>query len=515
MFASKVAKTPTKSVASPANELALQRPTLAAQRSYGAEHTIASDRQSRTAWNFGEIPIHPPDRAGRPRAHSPLTASPSVVQTKLIVGETNDPLEHEADRVADQVMRVPESQASITAAPPILSRKCAACEEEDRTPVLQRKAAGPAEPATTPAPAIVHEVLRSAGQPLDAGTRSFFEPRFQHDFGRVRVHVGGRETESAQALNALAYTVGTDIVFAASRYEPHSAAGRRLLAHELTHVVQQSDPLKSSSGQPAERRHGVTAVTPVGAVPPAVQRQAADVGMERTPVAKGRRRPMFADRAAVQQAEQTRLSILDAAINQLGPVFEAMKRQRANEPTRPFEIQAPVAGAMRVLGLKNTRIDVDTAEGAGTVSFLNSAFQSLVRNRSASFADIQIGSDEECASQGLYGLESSFGGAGGAQPIVFCPVFFGARDECQAYILMHEYFHKAGLVGHGEVSLAAGAESREQEVSRRGYKPGYLVASPSTLATFAWMLATGKDPQCSEQSEVIQRPPTNPKGPVV
>ena len=89
------------------------------------------------------------------------------------------------------------------------------------------------------APPIVHEVLRSPGQPLDAATRAFMESRFGHDFSQVRVHSNAAAEQSARAVNALAYTVGRDIVFNAGRYAPKTSAGQRLLAHELTHVVQQ------------------------------------------------------------------------------------------------------------------------------------------------------------------------------------------------------------------------------------------------------------------------------------
>lgn len=93
---------------------------------------------------------------------------------------------------------------------------------------------------THEAPPIVHEALSSSGQPLDGVTRAFMEPRFGHDFSRVRVHSGGRAAESAQAVKAKAYTVGENVVFGAGEYLPQTAPGRRLLAHELTHVVQQS-----------------------------------------------------------------------------------------------------------------------------------------------------------------------------------------------------------------------------------------------------------------------------------
>jgi hypothetical protein len=89
-------------------------------------------------------------------------------------------------------------------------------------------------------PAVVHDVLRSPGQPLDAATRAAMEARFGHDFGRVRVHADARAAESARAVNALAYTVGSDVVFAQGRHAPHTPEGLGLLTHELTHVVQQS-----------------------------------------------------------------------------------------------------------------------------------------------------------------------------------------------------------------------------------------------------------------------------------
>jgi hypothetical protein len=88
-------------------------------------------------------------------------------------------------------------------------------------------------------PPIVREVLRSPGQPLDAETRAFMEPRFGHDFSRVRVHTDGAAAESARAVNAFAYTVGRDVVFEAGEYAPSTWIGRNLLAHELTHTIQQ------------------------------------------------------------------------------------------------------------------------------------------------------------------------------------------------------------------------------------------------------------------------------------
>jgi hypothetical protein len=101
-------------------------------------------------------------------------------------------------------------------------------------------------------PPIVYDVLRSPGEPLDMVTRSFMEPRFGHDFSRVRVHTDAKAAESAHEVNALAYTVGRDIVFGPQSFAPHSHEGQKLLAHELTHIVQQADG-GASPGSAQER----------------------------------------------------------------------------------------------------------------------------------------------------------------------------------------------------------------------------------------------------------------------
>ncbi len=138
----------------------------------------------------------------------------------------------------------------------LLQRKCAGCgnhsgggqcngcaKKEDQK--LQRRAAG-IETATE-IPPIVDEVLNSPGQPLDTATRVYMEPRFRHDFSRVRVHADAKAAESARAVDAHAYTAGSHIVFDTGRYAPGTTAGKNLLAHELTHVLQQSHGLTRSA----------------------------------------------------------------------------------------------------------------------------------------------------------------------------------------------------------------------------------------------------------------------------
>ena len=156
------------------------------------------------------------------------------LQAKLAVRAPGDLYEQEADRIADQVMRTPAPQLQRACA---CGATCPTCQ----TKPLQTQRIGSSGAAETPAPPIVHDALRSSGQPLDPATRAFMEPRFGHDFGQVRVHTDDAAATSSQSIQALAYTAGRDIVFAPNQYSPQTERGRRLLAHELAHVVQQGE----------------------------------------------------------------------------------------------------------------------------------------------------------------------------------------------------------------------------------------------------------------------------------
>jgi hypothetical protein len=104
--------------------------------------------------------------------------------------------------------------------------ECAECGEEGGTS-LQRSAVS--NQPMNGVPPIVHEVLRSPGQPLDLATRAFMEPRFGHDFSKVRVYTDAKAAESARAVNSLAYTVGQNVAFNTGQYAPHSSTGQSLL----------------------------------------------------------------------------------------------------------------------------------------------------------------------------------------------------------------------------------------------------------------------------------------------
>jgi hypothetical protein len=162
-----------------------------------------------------------------------------VVQAKLSLGEFNDAHEQEAERIADRILRIPELALQRACS---CAAGCPKCRGEQPRQARERPHAnsiGSTSSGRSVAPPVVDKALETNGHPLDGATRAFMEPRFDHDFSKVRVHTDALAARSARAIAADAYTVGSDIVFGPGRYAPSSLDGRRLLAHELTHVVQQ------------------------------------------------------------------------------------------------------------------------------------------------------------------------------------------------------------------------------------------------------------------------------------
>ncbi len=208
-------------------------------------------------------------------------------QAKLTIGQPNDKYEQEADRVADQVMRMRDADVAQRVEtgriqPMQIQRMCPECEDEQslqrqpeeeeeelqakfvderiqRQPIDEEDEEMQAKemPSQTPqvGPGIESRInsLKGGGQPLDSATRSFFEPRFGHDFSHVRVHADSGAAETAKSVNARAYTLGSNMVFGSGEYQPQSSAGKRLLGHELTHVVQQTGAIQR---YPATTPHG-------------------------------------------------------------------------------------------------------------------------------------------------------------------------------------------------------------------------------------------------------------------
>jgi len=197
-------------------------------------HPTAREAAPTVPEDASNTPEFPPDRSNSHQTRSPLSVLQlrGAIQPQLVVGQFNDPLEHEADRVAEQVLAAP--------AHPAVSSTL-----RQRQRVLEQPTGQPVA-----ASASVEQGLASPGRPLEPVLRQDMEHRFGHDFSQVRVHTSAAAEHSAQGLNARAYTFGHNIVFDTGQFVPGTQQGRRLIAHELAHVVQDA----GHAGPPVVRR---------------------------------------------------------------------------------------------------------------------------------------------------------------------------------------------------------------------------------------------------------------------
>jgi len=216
-----------------------------------------TERKETAVRIFAQRKAYPQAASGRlplmRRVHAELGRQ---VNSKAI-STPGDSFEQEADRVAAQVMRMPE---------PGRPRGCTC---GGGCPACRSGHAGYGRDAhQTAAPSVISETLSSPGQPLDPATLQFMESRFGRDLSQVRIHTGQRADDAVRAVEARAFAVERDIVFGDGQYDPHGSEGRRLLAHELTHVVQQQQPTP-----------GGEATTVTGAPP--VHQRASTVSIQR------------------------------------------------------------------------------------------------------------------------------------------------------------------------------------------------------------------------------------------
>lgn len=167
-----------------------------------------------------------------------------LVQPKLTINQPNDQYEQEADAVADRVMRMQDNGQLqpnfFKPAPPVISRMCDHCKKEKEGKEIQREETDGSEITADAHLEKYVDSLGGNGEQLSSDVRSFYENRIGYDFSSVRVHTDTVAAKSAQSINALAYTSGNNIVFNSGQYAPGTDHGKRLLGHELTHVVQQS-----------------------------------------------------------------------------------------------------------------------------------------------------------------------------------------------------------------------------------------------------------------------------------
>lgn len=185
----------------------------------GAERPIA-----KLSWSFDQIAL-----GTQPESERSGFAQPSFCpQPKLRIGAINDRLEREADRASDQVLRGPNDQTS--------EEPHATVQASRRTQADIKTGRGVEGAMLSP---LIHDALRSPGEPLSAETQKDFDARLGDNFAGVRVHADGASAAATAALNADAFTVGRHIVFGAGMYTPSTLSGKALMAHELTHVLQQ------------------------------------------------------------------------------------------------------------------------------------------------------------------------------------------------------------------------------------------------------------------------------------
>ncbi|WP_175621861.1 eCIS core domain-containing protein [Chryseobacterium schmidteae] len=187
---------------------------------------------------------------------------PPVIQKKRTVGSSNDSYEKEADHIADKVMKMPKSSSQTAHSGLSVQRKCSACEQEEKlqmkpvaesiSPLAQRSSS---ENDGTVSNHVESQINSSegGGNAMDSETKNFMENRFGTNFSDVKIHTGSYAVQMSKDLNAQAFAVGNDIYFNEGKYSPNSDKGKHLLAHELTHTIQQGNKIQTKTNNTIQR----------------------------------------------------------------------------------------------------------------------------------------------------------------------------------------------------------------------------------------------------------------------
>lgn len=384
-----------------------------------------------------------------------------------------------------------------------------------RAPSASRPATGggPGALGASVAPPMVRDAVGAPGQPLDAATRAFMEPRFGRDFSRVRVHSGTVAERSAEAVAARAYTLGSNVVFARGEYSPGTDAGRRLLAHELAHVVQQGDGASStvqrqpapagaapaaSGGAPAAAAAAPAASTcpPIGA-----QAQAACSAAQPNVTDATTGKPVVysvwaaqcvptvsdAQLAVVKRIEDMRIAALDSALRRIQRVQAAIllgdKRAPRDPSWKDYATFFLALGYMNVFWSDSTHtLNFDyfgNAEDKQRYDRLGRLAEVLSRNLSFLEPD-----DHYLCSA----LRPGVGAVGTGDGIILEPAWFGSgySDGYRLLTLTHEYFHvMVNPLIDDYPAFRAGRICTFDEA----------LGQPNTLAAFVAYAYTGQDEQ--------------------
>ena len=305
--------------------------------------------------------------------------------------------------------------------------ECEACSKQKQT--LQRATRNP-ELETRDrdgVPPIVHDVLRSPGQPLDPPTRAFMEPRFGHDFSQVRVHTDARAAESARAVNAQAYTVGQNIVFATVQYTPGESRNKRILAHELAHIIQQStsmrrlpDKLEVTNPADASEREAEAAAQAI------MQERTFD--LTSTGPMRIARAPTFKNCKSKEKGkENEREELLSNAIKEAKVLVESADKAFDKPQWRPTR--------------KSNFGDISDEQKETIQKRYNHIKDNLDSKEIECVSQSKCGKDEE-------GVVPCAKGRINGNIISICPIFWTGRCQSPGPIILHEAAHNAGAEGN-------------------------------------------------------------------
>jgi hypothetical protein len=302
--------------------------------------------------------------------------------------------------------------------------ECAECRKK-REGTLQRAVAG--QPAKGEAP-IGHDVLRAPGRPLDTAARTYMESRFGHDFSRVRIHTDAAAAASARDAHALAYTVGHDIVFDGGQYAPQTSAGQRLLAHELTHVVQQahaSDQPIAAQGQRADLEAEADVAAAQALVGQHAHAAGAGLGLMRAPPSGGQ-----------QGAAKTDQDIIDAA--RAGAAARCWRAWQILSGVGP----PPPPGRPDTGPLERARARSLARKIFGQDLNMDQVTEIVGEMRAKLTLGVQAirapANDPECGNRAAYVRNFR-------PPIMLCSAFFSGSDEERIRTMIHEAAHLARI----------------------------------------------------------------------
>jgi hypothetical protein len=402
-----------------------------------------------------------------------------VIQPKLRISQPGDADEEEADRIADHI--VSNDRASVV--PLVPSRrsasrtssvhrkcscsggaKCAKCEEEvEEGKGIHRKAESVSK-APTPAPDSFLKGLGS-GRALDPPLRRSMELRLQQDFSAVRIHDDSGAAQSAKAINAQAFTAGSDIYFGSGSFAPESHEGRRLLAHELVHVVQQNKSKPSTASSAGATRIARKAENPV----------VAPAGPPGCTLDQHRQ---------IVPAVSLALQWLDKSMAALSR-FIAAPADKANKATADslqlhFRAADP-ATAQRVLTrLSLLRNDISSSRGRKEIT-----------------TECHAAADSKCHDAGAYVT-------GDTNQLVFCPPFFGADPNWQTKTIIHEMSHSifpSGTAPLGVAHITDRAYQSDRNLSR--LSTAEALTNADSIALFVQEIGTGKAQRSTAPSDDV------------